>query len=92
MIGLVDRVGIRHIQRGTFTPGSNGATITISLSGFVNPDKMIAIINGGNYNGNSNLPSIVSQLSADSLVVSGAFAGNSSVSSGIHSYQVIETY
>lgn len=92
MIRLADRVTIRHIQRGTFTPGLHGATTTISLSGFTNPDKMIAIINGSNYNGDSNLPSIVSQLSADSLVVSGAFAGNSSVRSCIHNYQVIETY
>lgn len=92
MTGLANRIGIRHIQRGTFKPGSHGATTTISLSGFVNPDKMIAIINGGNYIDKMFLSSIVSQLSVDSLVVSGELAGNSSVTSCIHSYQVIEIY
>lgn len=93
MKGLVDRLGIRHIQRGTFTP-TETATMEISLSGFTNPDKMIAIINGSNWGSSSGNPLMpaIQNITLDKLTLEFPEGGNSNTIECVHSYQIIETY
>lgn len=45
---------VRKIQRGAASVPNNERTTSVTLSGFTNLDKMVAIINGGaSYNGAS---------------------------------------
>ena len=76
---------IRHIQRGKFTENSTDVKqSSISLVGFSNADKMIAIVTG--YGRNSETVD-VKELTASILVV-GCIYNSSAYFGG--SYQVIE--
>lgn len=76
---------VRHIQRGTFKGTSGQSEANIALSGFVNIDKMVVILNNrGNSNPN-NYDACLSDLASTNLKVN---CGHECV----YSYQVIEFY
>lgn len=91
MTGLADKIGIRHIQRGSFTP-TETAIMDISLSGFTNLDKMIVIINGSNWGSSAGNPlmTAVKSLTLDKLTLVFPGGGNTNTIECNHSYQVIE--
>lgn len=86
---------VRHIQRGTFTPGSNSA-ITISLSGFTDVNKMIVLIDGiGNKEVGDkarNAPFYISDITTTLLTLGKNNAEYTSNKNVIAGYQVIEFY
>lgn len=86
---------IKHIQRGTaqFTSYSSD-TVTISLSGFSNIDKMIVLLNGASYSNNNNnfllgVP-YMSELTLSALKVNRVGLSSGSYENEPFSYQVIE--
>lgn len=90
---------IRRVQRGVFTLSSTNSIVTVSLSGFSNSNKMMAILDGyGAYSTSGSSYAEVymrvpycSQLSTSSLNISGAGNNDDNVSI-IGSYQVVEFY
>lgn len=86
---------IKHIQRGTAQFTSYSAdTVTISLSGFSNIDKMIVLLNGASYSNNNNnfllgVP-YMSELTLSALKVNRVGLSSGSYENEPFSYQVIE--
>ena len=76
---------IKHIQRGKVTTSSSGAnSATVELAGFTNIDKMIVLLDGDAFFGNSVYSSVyVDSLSLTQLKTLKATGGS-------YSYQVIE--
>ena len=76
---------IKHIQRGFVTTNSaNGASGTVTLAGFTNLEKMVAILNGSAFLGSSTYSGIyLKELTLTSLSTLKAQGGS-------YSYQVIE--
>lgn len=76
---------IKHIQRGFVTTNSaNGASGTVTLAGFTNLEKMVAILNGSAFLGSSTYSSIyLKELTLTSLSTLKAQGGS-------YSYQVVE--
>ena len=90
---------VRHVQRGAFSISTSKDEVTVSLSGFSNSNKMIAILDGyGAYSTSGSSYSkvymgvpICSQLSTSSLIISKV--GNDDDNVGVSgSYQVVECY
>lgn len=76
---------IKHIQRGFVTTNSaNGASGTVTLAGFTNLEKMVAILNGFAFLGSSTYSGIyLKELTLTSLSTLKAQGGS-------YSYQVVE--
>ena len=76
---------IKHIQRGFVTTNSaNGASGTVTLAGFTNLEKMVAILNGSVFLGSGTYSGIyLKELTLTSLSTLKAQGGS-------YSYQVIE--
>ena len=76
---------IKHIQRGFVTTNSaNGASGTVTLAGFTNLEKMVAILNGSAFLGSSPYSGIyLKELTLTSLSTLKAQGGS-------YSYQVVE--
>ena len=76
---------IKHIQRGFVTTNSaNGASGTVTLAGFTNLEKMVAILNGSAFLGSSTCSGIyLKELTLTSLSTLKAQGGS-------YSYQVVE--
>ena len=76
---------IKHIQRGFVTTNSaNGASGTVTLAGFTNLEKMVAILNGSAFLGRSTYSGIyLKELTLTSLSTLKAQGGS-------YSYQVVE--
>lgn len=83
---------IRNIQRGTFlkTAADNNDRVTITLTGFSDANKMIAILNSANEPGSQNPDSGCYLYSLDSDSISIQMTEYSDSSSQGGSYQVIE--
>ena len=84
---------VRHIQRGRVTTSSSGND-TISLTGFINAEKMIVLFNGSRYqNGYYDFafysPQVYS-LAVDTLIVTSS--ANRANDFATYGYQVIEFY
>lgn len=79
---------VKHIQRGTVGNFDANKEKVISLSGFSNVDKMVAIINGESYANNSSTYSAIylKSLTVDTLTL--GCTQSEGMCSG--SYQVIE--
>ena len=73
---------MKKVQRGTFS-GTIGTEYSVTLEGFTNLDKMVAIVSGGGTN-----EAYVKSLSIDKLVIS--VYGASSGTAGALGWQVIE--
>lgn len=76
---------IKHIQRGFVTTNSaNGASGTVTLAGFTNLEKMVAILNGSAFLGSGTYSGIyLKELTLTSLSTLKAQGGS-------YSYQVVE--
>ena len=75
---------IKHIQRGKVTTSSSANSATVELAGFTNIDKMIVLLDGDAFFGNSVYSSVyVDSLSLTQLKTLKATGGS-------YSYQVIE--
>lgn len=93
--------GVATLKAFNVDDSGDDAGVTISLSGFTNVNKMVAIIDGGAvYTNNTvarHLPAYVESLTVDTLVLrplSYTTGGSSSdpYKDGTVSYQVIEFY
>lgn len=76
---------IKHIQRGfVYVDGANDSSSQVTLTGFTNLEKMVAILNGDSYLGSGGYSGIfLAELTLTSLSTRRARGG-------AYSYQVIE--
>ena len=84
--GTIGGNKVKHIQRGTFDSDFTNNEYAVSLSGFTNANKMLAILNGGSFTSGLAPDLFVKSLTVDKLII-----GCDSGMSGCYgSYQVIE--
>lgn len=96
MIPITERIGVRKIQRGTVRISDR--TLEISLSGFRNVSRMIALMHGQagyytNKDGSVSKTSMpyVSDLTKDKLTIACSYSSYGTYEDTV-SYQVIEFY
>lgn len=85
---------IRHIQRGVGATPANSSvtTIDITLSGFTNSQKMVAIINGNAHSGSGSYDDVrVTELTETNLRIQ-RYGYSGGLLRADFSYQVIEFY
>ena len=88
---ILDKSCIRHIQRGYGTMSSDTSSVNITLSGFHDDTKMLAIVNGNKFSSSGSYNDLVpSSVTVDKLTISQL--GTIYLTEGVFSYQVIEFY